>query len=101
MKLPDFQEQINGDGFFDLAPIGQSSWFSKQQKCYDTRHNAPMHLHIPYGKGYRHTCPSCRHVTVLTKWQQSYTTLDCVGSDGTKISLGAHFHTGHLPEQMG
>lgn len=44
-------------GFFNLPT---------QEVCRNPDHNAPTHLHIPQGQGYRHICPSCGHTVVLT-----------------------------------
>lgn len=43
-------------GFFDL-PI--------DKVCTSPEHDPPQHLHIPYGKGYRHRCPSCGKTQIL------------------------------------
>lgn len=43
-------------GFFDL-PISKI--------CRHPQHYPPMHLHIPLGKGYRHKCPACGHITTI------------------------------------
>ena len=29
------------------------------EKCFSPYHHPPMNMHIPHGKKYRHTCPSC------------------------------------------
>lgn len=39
-----------GDGMFDI-PQGQT--------CLDPNHYPPTNLHIPQGKGYKHTCRTC------------------------------------------
>lgn len=44
------------EGFFDL-PLNE--------RCMNPGHNFPTHLYIPAGKGYRHVCPGCGHVTVV------------------------------------
>ena len=44
-------------GFFDLP---------SSVTCQDANHNFPMHLNIPVGKGYRHVCPSCGNVIIVT-----------------------------------
>lgn len=47
-------------GFFDL-PI--------KRQCFHPGHNPPSHICIPPGKGYRHVCPKCGQVTVITPQQ--------------------------------
>ncbi len=42
-------------GFFDLP---------KAAHCRRPDHNFPNMLYIPPGKGYRHICPGCGHVSV-------------------------------------
>lgn len=44
-------------GFFDIPQSGV---------CQDKGHNFPTHLSIPYGKGYKHVCPSCGNVIIVT-----------------------------------
>jgi len=45
-----------GSGFFDV-PV---TYF-----CRNPEHNAPMHICIPQGKGYRHVCPGCGSVQTI------------------------------------
>lgn len=44
-------------GFFDLPD---------EHVCNDLQHYPPMHLCIPQGQGYRHVCPKCGKVSILT-----------------------------------
>ena len=44
-------------GFFDL-PV--------RQHCANPEHEPPGLLHIPAGKGYRHVCPGCGAVRIIT-----------------------------------
>ena len=52
-----FEQKNQKPGFFDLP---------KHQVCSHYAHNPPSHLYIPPGQGYRHICPGCGHVTVMT-----------------------------------
>lgn len=47
-------------GFFDLP---------EDKTCRDKQHNPPGHMVIPKGKGYRHICPACGHVTLIVPSQ--------------------------------
>lgn len=49
--------ESNKSGFFDL-PISTI--------CRNPEHNPPTHLYIPPGKGYKHVCPGCGHVIILS-----------------------------------
>lgn len=49
-----------GAGFFDLP---------KQQTCNHPEHEAPKHICIPQGKGYRHICPKCGRVQEIIPQQ--------------------------------
>ncbi len=51
------------DGLFDLP---------KSTLCTHPEHKPPMFIHIPFGKGYRHTCPSCGKVTDIVPPQISF-----------------------------
>lgn len=44
------------DGFFDLED---------KDICNHPSHKPPTLLNIPYGKGYRHSCPLCGKLTIL------------------------------------
>ena len=33
--------------------------------CTHPQHNGPMHISVPSGCVYKHTCPGCGHVTWL------------------------------------
>lgn len=44
-------------GFFDIT---------QDVTCKDRSHNFPTHISIPAGKGYRHVCPSCGNVIIVT-----------------------------------
>lgn len=46
-------------GFFPLEEIGI------KEVCKDTQHHPPNFIHIPFGQGYRHVCPTCGEVTEL------------------------------------
>lgn len=46
----------NKSGFFDLP---------KEEICKDLSHYPPSMMSIPYGKGYRHVCPTCGKVTTI------------------------------------
>jgi hypothetical protein len=52
--------KAKGGGFFDLP---------KQQTCNHPEHEAPKHLCIPQGKGYRHICPKCGRVQEIIPQQ--------------------------------
>lgn len=56
MKTNDLTDNQEG-GFFDLDPM---------EICNHINHLPPMYLWIPEVKGYRHICPKCGKVTVLT-----------------------------------
>lgn len=43
-------------GFEDIPAV---------ERCLDSSHEPPTHLHIPQGKRYRHVCPSCGYTVVL------------------------------------
>ena len=43
-------------GFFDLP---------QHKMCNHPDHNPPSHMVIPYGKGYRHVCPSCGSISFV------------------------------------
>lgn len=49
-------DTIKESGFFDLPVI---------KKCNHPEHNPPSHINIPYGKGYKHVCPSCKAVSII------------------------------------
>ena len=51
----DFLEKEKS-GFFDLQNV---------EVCNHPEHKPPTHLYIPHGKGYRHVCPQCGHVTTI------------------------------------
>jgi predicted RNA-binding Zn-ribbon protein involved in translation (DUF1610 family) len=53
----------NESGFFDLPEM--PAYEHKRAVCFDPSHEAPTHLHIPAGKGYRHVCPSCGREVIL------------------------------------
>lgn len=53
----DMYNSKSESGYFDLPT---------EVKCNDRSHNPPSHLHIPYGKGYRHVCPRCKNVIIIT-----------------------------------
>lgn len=36
-----------------------------QKQCRDPGHNAPTHISIPSGYGYRHVCPACGHSVTI------------------------------------
>ena len=44
----------------------------KVKNCDHPEHNPPMHIHIPYGKRYRHICPMCKHETMIYSSEPSY-----------------------------
>lgn len=52
--------------------IGVDKWddkkmpFSQKEPCLDREHNAPTHLYIPPGDTYRHKCPSCGKVQIIS-----------------------------------
>lgn len=50
-------------GFFDLI---------KEKTCNHSEHEPPTHLYIPPGKGYRHICPGCGEIKVITPLQISF-----------------------------
>lgn len=50
-------------GFYDLP---------KHSQCKHPDHNPPSFIHIPYGKGYKHVCPSCKKVTFIEPTQISF-----------------------------
>ncbi len=62
--MPQMEGEINDkeSGFFDLP---------QAVKCKHPEHNPPSHIHIPQGKGYRHVCPACGDVAILTPSQIS------------------------------
>lgn len=59
INIPDAEEK---GGFFDL-PL--------PKRCNDPRHDPPMHLYIPQGKGYIHICPTCGRKATLIPTQIS------------------------------
>lgn len=40
------------------------TWNPKDM-CLDPSHNPPTHISIPFGKQYRHVCPTCGFVAIL------------------------------------
>lgn len=48
-------------GFFDL-PV-------EKKACNNPEHKVPMGICIPKGKGYKHVCPGCGEVTIVTPSQ--------------------------------
>lgn len=50
------KEENKKSGFFDLPIVNT---------CKHPEHNPPSHIHIPQGKGYNHTCPSCGKTTTI------------------------------------
>lgn len=50
-------------GFFDLPQL--PAYERTRNFCVDPAHEAPTHLHIPSGKGYRHVCRSCGREVIL------------------------------------
>lgn len=46
----------DNSGFFDL-PISKT--------CNHPEHKFPSHLWIPFGKGYKHICPSCGNKIIV------------------------------------
>lgn len=59
MNLVKENKDKKQSGFFPLTDIGS------KEVCTDENHNPPMFIHIPYGQGYRHICPTCGEVTEL------------------------------------
>ena len=58
---------MNNKGFFELPKETRTyTSDSTQDVCYHPEHNPPSHLHIPNGWGYRHECPRCGKVTIVT-----------------------------------
>lgn len=47
-------------GFYDLE---------NEKICRHPDHTPPSHLYIPFGKGYKHVCPSCNKVFNITPLQ--------------------------------
>lgn len=37
----------------------------KYPHCFSAGHNPPNFMVIPYGKRYRHVCPSCKQVSYI------------------------------------
>lgn len=65
-KYPPYnipEDKDKKSGFFDL-PV--------ERICPDPNHDPPNHLLIPFGKGYRHICPKCGHVTIVIPPQVSF-----------------------------
>jgi hypothetical protein len=54
-----------GDGLFPL-PKGDRAFMAEPETCRHPHHNPPSHLHVPEGHGYRHTCPGCGGVRIIT-----------------------------------
>lgn len=66
MKSKEINEDMGKaerGGFFDLPKV---------EKCNHPEHEPPRHLHIPQGKGYKHVCPSCGKVSIITPQQISF-----------------------------
>lgn len=40
-------------------------WYAKTFGCHHPEHRPPMHLYIPSGKTYTHTCPGCGKKIIL------------------------------------
>lgn len=53
------------DGFFE----DRSGFFKLTDPpvvCADPEHEPPSMLYVPPGEGYRHVCPTCKKVTIIT-----------------------------------
>ena len=48
-------------GFFDLH--------TEKKICNNPDHKVPTGISIPKGKGYKHVCPACGEVTIVTPSQ--------------------------------
>ena len=62
-ELAAFFPKLEKSGFFDIHPT---------KLCNHPDHGFPSHLYIPFGKGYRHVCPSCGNVTTVIPQQITF-----------------------------
>ena len=60
-SIRNYKREIKS-GFFDLPTF---------KKCEHPEHNTPTHIYIPQGKGYKHVCPNCGNVIIMTPSQTS------------------------------
>ena len=47
-----------------------------RRNCVDPEHAPPMMIHVPYGKMYRHVCPSCGNTSYI---RSNETRMDTLG----------------------